>query len=65
MCSALVYASVHVVRFYFPALLCLSLLPLLLASHLDIHVEVKPHQLLVPAVFPDLDFVIVFTAMFF
>lgn len=58
-----VYASVHIVGFHFPALLFLSLVPLLLASHLEIHVEVKPHQRLDAAVFPDLGFVIVFTAL--
>lgn len=49
---ALVCASVHIVRFCFPALLFLSLVPLLLASHLEIHVELNLHQLLDAAVSP-------------
>lgn len=49
---ALVCASVHIVRFCFPALLFLSLVPLLLASYLEIHVELNLHQLLDAAVSP-------------
>lgn len=51
--------------FCFPALLFLSLVPLLLASHLEIHVGVKLHQLLDAAVSPPpmCDCLKVFTAL--
>lgn len=51
-----VNASLHIVGFYFLALLFLLLVSLLLASYQEIDVSVKHHQLLDATVFPDLDF---------